>query len=98
MRELDAWRVRFEQSRDRLIRCEKAADIRRVKAEGRLAVMFGFQNGTIIESNIANLNHPYTAGTRCIQLTYNSRNLLGDGCTERTNAGSAISGSKRSKG
>ncbi len=26
-------------------------------------------------------------GTRCIQLTYNARNLLGDGCTERTNAG-----------
>lgn len=29
----------------------------------------------------------YQLGTRCIQLTYNLRNLLGDGCTERTNAG-----------
>jgi len=87
MRDLDAWRVRFEESPDRLIRCEKGTDIRRAKAEGKLAVVLGFQNGTIIESDIANLNRLYTAGTRCIQLTYNSRNLLGDGCTERTNAG-----------
>ena len=34
-----------------------------------------------------NLDPLYKEGTRCIQLTYNSRNLLGDGCTERTNAG-----------
>lgn len=34
-----------------------------------------------------NLDALYDLGTRCIQLTYNSRNLLGDGCTERTNAG-----------
>jgi membrane dipeptidase len=87
MRELDTWRARFEQSPDRLTRCEKAADIRRAKAEGKLAVLLGFQNGTIIERNIANLNRLYTAGTRCIQLTYNARNLLCDGCTERTNAG-----------
>ena len=86
-RELEAWRARFEQSPDRLIRCEKAADIRRAKSEGKLAVLLGFQNGTIIESSIANLNRLYAAGTRCIQLTYNTRNLLGDGCTERTNAG-----------
>jgi membrane dipeptidase len=87
MRDLQAWKARFDEHPGQLIRCEKAADIRRAKTEGKLAIMLGFQNGTILESNIANLNRLYAAGARCIQLTYNARNLLGDGCTERTNAG-----------
>jgi membrane dipeptidase len=40
-----------------------------------------------LESDLTNLDRLYARGTRCIQLTYNARNLLGDGCTERTNAG-----------
>jgi membrane dipeptidase len=41
----------------------------------------------MIRNSAQNLDDLYQAGTRWIQLTYNSRNLLGDGCTERTNAG-----------
>ena len=41
----------------------------------------------MIENSIENIESLYKAGTRWIQLTYNQRNLLGDGCTERTNAG-----------
>ena len=41
----------------------------------------------MIEKSTDNLDFLYKAGTRWIQLTYNQRNLLGDGCTERTNAG-----------
>jgi len=84
---LEHWRARFAEHTATLIRCEKAADIERAKREGKLAVILGFQNATIVESRWDNLDKLYAAGTRCIQLTYNSRNLLGDGCTERTNAG-----------
>ena len=49
--------------------------------------MFGFQNATMIGNDIDSLENLYENGTRWIQLTYNERNLLGDGCTERTNAG-----------
>jgi membrane dipeptidase len=87
MRDLEAWRNRFAEHPDKLIHATKAADIERAKREGKLAVVLGFQNATIIEDNIGNLDRLYAAGTRCIQLTYNSRNLLGDGCTERTNVG-----------
>jgi len=41
----------------------------------------------LIEKSIDNLDVLYAEGIRWIQLTYNERNLLGDGCTERTNAG-----------
>lgn len=87
MRDLEEWKKRFEQHPDKLIRCTRAADIERARREGKLAVILGFQNATIVEDNLENLDKLYATGARCIQLTYNSRNLLGDGSTERTNAG-----------
>ena len=86
-RDLTAWQERFRQHPDKLIHAIKAADIERAKGEGKLAVVLGCQNATCIESRVDNLNRLYEMGMRCIQLTYNARNLLGDGCTERTNAG-----------
>jgi membrane dipeptidase len=49
--------------------------------------MLGFQNATMVGDQVDNVDVLYALGTRVIQLTYNTRNLLGDGCTERTNAG-----------
>lgn len=87
MRALEAWQQRFAQHADSLLHCTAAADIERAKRGGKLAVVLGFQNATVIEDDLANLDRLYAAGARILQLTYNSRNLLGDGCTERTNAG-----------
>jgi membrane dipeptidase len=86
-RDLQAWQARFDKWPDRLIKVLRAADVSAAKTSGRIGVMLGFQNATIVESDVKNLDTLHAAGTRCIQLTYNSRNLLGDGCTERTNAG-----------
>ncbi len=86
-RALEEWKKRFEQHPEKLLHATRAADIERAKREGKLAVVLGFQNATIVEDNLSNLDKLYASGTRCIQLTYNSRNLLGDGCTERTNTG-----------
>jgi len=87
MKDLAAWQARFDRFPDRLLKVLKAADIAEAKKTGRVGVLLGFQNATIVESDVRNLEKLHAAGTRCIQLTYNSRNLLGDGCTERTNAG-----------
>src|SRR5688572_5324576 len=87
MRDLAEWQTRFERWPDRLLKVVTGAHIAEAKKTGRVGVLLGFQNATIVESDIRNLDTLYQAGTRCIQLTYNSRNLLGDGCTERTNAG-----------
>jgi len=87
MKSLAEWRQRIDDNSDRLIYATTADDFVRAKKEGKVAVMLGFQNATMIEKSIDNLDTLYAAGTRWIQLTYNERNLLGDGCTERTNAG-----------
>ena len=81
------WTKRIEENPDKLIHATTADDFVRAKEEGKVGVMYGFQNATMIEKSIDNIDVLYEAGTRWIQLTYNERNLLGDGCTERTNAG-----------
>ncbi len=87
LRDLEEWNKRIEGNPDKYLRAESAADFERAHASGRLAVLLGFQNATMIGSSIQDLDELYEAGTRWIQLTYNTRNLIGDGCTERTNAG-----------
>jgi membrane dipeptidase len=87
LRDLAAWQGRFDRWPDRLTKIVRGGQITEAKASGRLGVLLGFQNATIVESDVRNLDVLHAAGTRCIQLTYNARNLLGDGCTERTNAG-----------
>lgn len=81
------WTKRIQENSDKLLHAKTAEDFVRAKKEQKVAVMYGFQNATMIEKSIDNLDLLYEAGTRWIQLTYNERNLLGDGCTERTNAG-----------
>ncbi|MGQ0736393.1 MAG: dipeptidase [Acidobacteriota bacterium] len=87
MRDLAEWNALFAKHPDRLIKVTTGGEVSDAKKTGRIAVVLGFQNATIVESDVRNLDKLHAAGARCIQLTYNSRNLLGDGCTERTNAG-----------
>ncbi|MBI3264149.1 MAG: membrane dipeptidase [Acidobacteria bacterium] len=86
-RDLKEWQGRFDTYPDRLMKVVRGREIAEAKKTGRLGVVLGFQNATMIGSSVKNLDVLHAAGTRCIQLTYNARNLLGDGCTERTNAG-----------
>ncbi len=87
IRALAEWNRRVRENPDKLVRATKAAHVERAKSEGKMAVVFGFQNATMLGEEVENLDPLFELGTRCIQLTYNARNLLGDGCTERTNAG-----------
>ena len=87
MKSMAEWTKRIEEHPDQLIQAKTADDFIQAKQEKKAAVMYGFQNATMIENSVDNANLLYDAGARWIQLTYNERNLLGDGCTERTNAG-----------
>lgn len=84
---LAEWSHRIAINPSIFIQIRTAEDFVTAKKEGKVGVVFGFQNSTMIERSISNLDTLYEAGTRWVQLTYNQRNLLGDGCTERTNAG-----------
>lgn len=81
------WQKRVANNPNKLIHATSASDFERAKREGKVAVLFGFQNSRMINNSLENLDVLYQAGTRWMQLTYNERNLLGDGCTERTNSG-----------
>nr|WP_292960087.1 MULTISPECIES: membrane dipeptidase [unclassified Allomuricauda] len=87
LRNLNEWQTIIKENPDRLILATSADDYNRAKKEGKVAVMLGFQNSTMVGRSIKNLDTLYDAGMRWMQLTYNERNYLGDGSTERTNCG-----------
>jgi membrane dipeptidase len=77
---------RFD-STDRLVKVTRAADIERAKANGQYGVIMNFQNTTHFGQDLGALDLFYDFGIRVIQLTYNMRNFVGDGCTERSDGG-----------
>ncbi len=82
-----AWFAKLRKHSDRMLLATTVADIERAKKEGKLAVVFHFQNGAPIEYDVNLVELYQRLGVRVIQLTYNVKNPLGDGCLERTNAG-----------
>jgi membrane dipeptidase len=64
-----------------------AADIREAKAARELAVIFHFQGTEPIEYEPALLEGWWRMGVRVVQLAYNRRNPLCDGCAEPTDVG-----------
>ena len=63
------------------------ADLVRAKQAGQVGIILGFQNTEMLERDLTRLDVFHQLGVRIIQLTYNDRNLLGDGCLEPGNAG-----------
>jgi membrane dipeptidase len=85
--QLVMWRRRVEENSDKLILALSASDFELAKETSRTAVLMNFQDATMLEGDEDNVEALHSMGMRCFQLTYNFRNLLGDGCLERTNAG-----------
>ena len=50
-------------------------------------LILDFQDTIPFGTNLDNINHFHHLGLRVVQLTYNLRNLVGDGCTERYQTG-----------
>lgn len=84
---LSEWQNRIKEDGQRLMLATSSEDFKSAKEKGKTAILLGFQNTSMINKSLDNLDTLYQAGTRWMQLTYNERNLIGDGCTERTNAG-----------
>ena len=64
-----------------------AAEIRAAKAAGRSALVFGTQDTAMAGTQLDRLDTLHGLGVRVVQLTYNRRNLSGDGALEPANAG-----------
>jgi membrane dipeptidase len=66
---------------------ESAAHIERLKREGRVGIILAFQNARPIGSSLERVETFWRLGVRTVQLTYNTRNYIGDGIFEDTDAG-----------
>ena len=72
---------------DVLIKVGKTEDIRRAKREGKSAILYGTQDTSLVGADLDRLALLKGLGVRIVQLTYNLRNLSGDGSLEPGNAG-----------
>jgi membrane dipeptidase len=72
---------------DRLILVRTAADILRAKREKKFAVVLGTQDTSMVGPELDRLAQLKKDGVMTVQLTYNNRNLAGDGALEPANAG-----------
>ena len=87
VREMAYWERELQTHPDVFAKIYSVQDIRRAKDTRRLGLIYGFQNATMLEGDVDNVDVFHRFGVRIIQLTYNDRNLLGDGCLEPANAG-----------
>jgi membrane dipeptidase len=70
-----------------LVKVNSTADIRRAKREGKSAILYGTQDTSLVGADLDRLTLLKGLGVRSVQLTYNLRNLCGDGSLEPGNAG-----------
>ena len=87
LNEIANYERHIDQNRKYFIKATKVEDIHIAQKENKLALMYLFQNTTPIGDDLDRLDFFHKLGARCIQLTYNTRNLVGEGCAERTQVG-----------
>ena len=74
-----AWLHRLRENEDVLVQVRTVEDIVQAKEDGKVGIILGFQNATPIEVNLDRLAVFHALDVRIIQLTYQERNLLGNG-------------------
>lgn len=78
---------RIIENDPRLRLITKGSDFESVKREGKLGILYHFQGTTPLEDNLDLLSVYKRLGVGMIQLAYNVKNPIGDGCEERTDSG-----------
>jgi membrane dipeptidase len=78
---------RLLRERSDLLLVSRAHDVVTAKETGRIGIYFHFQGTGPIEDNLDLVDLYKALGVGIVQLTYNVKNRVGDGCEERTDAG-----------
>ena len=68
------------------MRIDSAADFERARDAARIGILIGLQNSDHFR-NLDDIDLFHRLGQRVSQLTYNSRNMIGNGSTERVDGG-----------
>lgn len=87
LRDLDAWDAVCARWSRELLPVRSAADIERAHREGRLGILYGFQNGAMIGAALERIDEFRKRGVRIVQLTYNTANDYGGGSLSRPEVG-----------
>ncbi len=77
----------FEQHAHLIMQVERVQDIEIAKDRNRVGLILGFQDTAPLGEDIGLLSVYHKLGVRIMQLTYNHRNLVGDGCQEPDDRG-----------
>jgi membrane dipeptidase len=90
----DEYRSYLNANPDRLLLVRSAADILKAKREKKFGVVVGTQDSCMVGEQLDRLAEMKKDGVMSVQLTYNNRNLCGDGALEPANAGLSKLGRK----
>jgi membrane dipeptidase len=77
---------------ERFIFVERADDIARAKDEGKMAVSLHFQGTVPFQRDVRLVEVYKRLGIVHALMAYNNKNIVGDGCHERTDAGLSVFG------
>ena len=78
---------RVLRERDDLLLVRRARDVETAQQSGRMGIYFHFQGADPVKDNLDLIDLYKALGVGILQLTYNVKNRVGDGCEERTDAG-----------
>lgn len=81
------WEANIDAHPDVFTRVRSVGQLLAAKEGGRFGIVYGFQDTVPIDRDLDRLEVFANLGVKVIQLTYNVRNLVGDGCLEPGNAG-----------
>jgi membrane dipeptidase len=84
---LGKWRLVLAQNSDLVAAATSVAEIERIAASGRTAIVLGFQNTAPVEHNIDLFGAFRDLGVCIMQLTYNLQNYIGCGYWEAKDTG-----------
>ena len=94
VRAIAYWNAEIAAHSDAFLLVRHAADVAEAKRSGRVGLIYGFQDANPYGEDLVRLDTFRNFGVRIFQLTYNRRNLVGDGCLEPGNAGLSVYGRK----
>jgi membrane dipeptidase len=80
------WNGFAAQYPDWIRRVGSADDLKALESQSRIGILIGLQNSEHFRE-VEDVDRFHGLGQRVSQLTYNSRNLIGNGSTERTDGG-----------
>lgn len=87
VRNIAGWMDRIDRYRSALRQVRTVDDLMAAKQARQLGIAFGFQDTTPFEGGLEPIETFSQMGVKVTQLTYNVRNLVGDGCLEPANGG-----------